>query len=129
MADRTPADALARARWDHELDPDHPWYVAWDDVPPRLRQEQVEFAEADIELLAAAGFRVVPEPDDTTRAARIVATYWRDHMMAEDGAALWGCAHPLAMVLAALGGETDPVQLGVDPESEAAAALSGDRGE
>ncbi len=42
MADRTPADALARARWDHELDPDHPWYVAWDDVPPRLRQEQVE---------------------------------------------------------------------------------------
>lgn len=69
MSDRTPADALARARWDRELDPDHPWYVAWDDVSPRLRQEQVEFAEADIELLAAAGFRVVPEPDDTTRAA------------------------------------------------------------
>ena len=61
MADRTPADALARARWDHELDPDHPWYVAWDDVPPRLRQEQVEFAEADIELLAAAGCETVAD--------------------------------------------------------------------
>lgn len=112
-SDRTPADALARARWDRELDPDHPWHVAWDDVSPRVRQEQVEFAEVDIELLAAAGFRVVPEPDDTTRAARIVATHWRDQMMAADGV-LRGCAHPLAMVLAALDGETDPVQLGVD---------------
>ena len=89
----------------------------------------IEDAHDCLDALAAAGFRVVPIPDDTTRAARIVATYWRDHMMAEDGAALWGCAHPLAMVLAALDGETDPVQLGVDPESEAAAALSGDRGE
>lgn len=62
-SDRTPAEALARARWDRELDPDHPWHVAWDDVSPRLRQEQVEFAEADIELLDAAGFRVTPEPD------------------------------------------------------------------
>lgn len=68
MSDRTPADALARARWDRELDPDHPWHVAWDDVSPRLRQEQVELAEADIELLDAAGFRVVPIPDDNTRA-------------------------------------------------------------
>ncbi len=124
-SDRTPADALARARWDRELDPDHPWCVAWDDVSPRVRQEQVEFAEVDIELLAAAGFRVVPEPDDTTRAARIVATHWRDQMMAADGV-LRGCAHPLAMVLAALDGETDPVQLGVDLESDAAAYLSGD---
>lgn len=74
-SDRTPAEALARARWDRELDPDHPWHVAWDDVSPRLRQEQVEFAEADIELLAVAGFRVTPEPDDTTRA---LATRLRD---------------------------------------------------
>lgn len=68
MSDRTPAEALARARWDRELEPDHPWHVAWDDVSPRPRQEQVELAEADIELLAAAGFRVVPIPDDNTRA-------------------------------------------------------------
>lgn len=67
MSDRTPAEALARARWDRELEPDHPWYVAWDDASPRLRQEQVEFAEADIELLAAAGFRVSSKPDDDTR--------------------------------------------------------------
>ena len=67
-SDRPPAEALARARWDRELEPDHPWHVAWDDVSPRLRQEQVEFAEADIELLAAAGFRVTPIPDDNTRA-------------------------------------------------------------
>lgn len=67
MSDRTPAEALARARWDRELEPDHPWHVAWDDVSPRLRQEQVEFAEADIDLLDAAGFRVTPIPDDNTR--------------------------------------------------------------
>lgn len=80
MSDRTPADALARARWDRELDPDHPWHVAWDDVSPRLRQEQVEFAEADIELLAAAGYRVVPMPDDNTRAdAHALAVRLRQH--------------------------------------------------
>lgn len=67
-SDRTPAEALARARWDRELEPDHPWHVAWDDVSPRLRQEQVELAEADIELLAAAGFQVTRKPDDNTRA-------------------------------------------------------------
>lgn len=75
-SDRTPAEALARARWDRELDPDHPWYVAWEDMSPRLRQEQVEFAEADIELLDAAGFRVTPIPDDNTRA---LAARLREH--------------------------------------------------
>jgi hypothetical protein len=33
-------------------------------------------------------------------------------------------AHPLAMVLAALDGEGDPVQLGVEPDSEAWAELA-----
>lgn len=57
--------------------------------------------------------------------ATVTTTYWRDAMMEADGV-LRGAAHPLAMVLAALGGETDPAMLGIDPDSDAAALL--DRG-
>lgn len=118
-SDRTPADVIAQVeviRYGFDVDEDD-----W---------EELGYLDARkiLAALAAAGFRVVPEPDDTTQAARIVATYWRDHMMAADGV-LRGCAHPLAMVLAALDGETDPARLGVDPESAAAAYLSGDRKE
>ena len=68
-SDRTPAEALAHARYTVEgYGEDHPWHVAWDAMRPTLRQELVEDAEVDIEHLAAAGFRVVPEPDDDTRA-------------------------------------------------------------
>jgi len=52
------------------------------------------------------------------RTARFVATYWRDAYMAMDGPARVG-SHGLAMVLAALDGETDPVQLGIAPDSAA----------
>jgi hypothetical protein len=113
MADRTPADALARARWDHELDPDHPWYVAWDDVPPRLRQEQVEFAEADIELLSAAGFQVTRKPDDNTRAlaARLRDDAKRNEdvavCMGELGAPCLRQATDLRAAAALLDGQTD----------------------
>lgn len=53
------------------------------------------------------------------RAARFVAEHWRDAFMALDGPARVGC-HPLAMVLAALDGETDPVQLGISEDQHAA---------
>lgn len=83
-------------------------------------------SEAHAELIAAAP-RLAAEVVRLRReldAARIVATYWRDHMM--DGGDLTRfAAHPLAMVLAALDGETDPVQLGVDAESAAARLLGG----
>jgi hypothetical protein len=45
-------------------------------------------------------------------AARFVADYWRQAMLASSESA-WA-AHPLCMVLAALDGETNPVQCGID---------------
>lgn len=68
-SDSGPAEALARARYEAEqFEPDHPWFVGWDDVRPTLRQGLVEDAEVDIEHLVAAGFRVVPERGGDTRA-------------------------------------------------------------
>lgn len=49
-------------------------------------------------------------------AARFVATHWRDAILRlppEDICRAY--SHPLAMVLAALDGETDPLQLGIEP--------------
>jgi hypothetical protein len=47
--------------------------------------------------------------------ARVVAEYWRDEMMSTDGP-LRACSHPLAMVLAALDGETNPMEMGTPPD-------------
>ena len=55
--------------------------------------------------------------------ATVVATYWRDAFMDLDGPLRAG-AHPLAMVLAALDGETEPAQLGIEDDAPAAAALN-----
>jgi hypothetical protein len=69
----------------------------------------------------------VPHLPRTVAIARVVAEHWRDaflhgparHMPMECRFA----AHPLALVLAALAGEEDPVQLGVEPGSPAAARI------
>ena len=50
------------------------------------------------------------------RAARFVATYWRDAVMASAELRRTGMSHPLAMVLGALDGETDPAELGIDAD-------------
>jgi hypothetical protein len=56
--------------------------------------------------------------------AQIVGEYWRDSIMADDGLRATGMSHPVAMVLAALDGETEPVQMGIPPdEYERRAAL------
>jgi hypothetical protein len=106
-SDSGPAEALARARYEAEqFEPDHPWFVGWDDVRPTLRQGLVEEAEDDIDHLVAAGFRVVPEPDDDTR---------------EDAAALvWACSTAL------LFGPSSRKRMA---DLLAAAYLSGDGGE
>lgn len=67
------------------------------------------------------------------RHARAVATIWRDAAIRYTGTEMsnefWKpVAHAMNLVLAALDGETDPNQLGVD-EDELAAALSGESGE
>ena len=49
------------------------------------------------------------------RNARIVAEYWRDEMM-KSGDPLRICAHPLAMVIGALDGETAPREMGIPDE-------------
>lgn len=52
--------------------------------------------------------------DALLRTARFVAEYWRDAVMGSDELRRTGMSHPLAMVLAALDGETDPAQCGID---------------
>lgn len=71
-------------------------------------------ADARAEALAAEILRL--------EIAREVAVHWRDQAIRT-----WGdspmpgrvAAHPLALVLDALDGQTDPAQLGVDPGSPA----------
>lgn len=61
----------------------------------------------------------------SVEVARIVADHWRVAAM-EGGDSLvpWRlAAHPLCCVLAALDGETDPRQLGIEEGSEAEAAI------
>lgn len=73
-SDGGPAEALARARYEAEqFEPDHPWFVGWDDVRPTLRQGLVEDAEVDIEHLVAAGFRVLPGSDAGALAERLLS--------------------------------------------------------
>jgi hypothetical protein len=62
-----------------------------------------------IEAEAAAPYR------EALENARIVAEYWRDEMMASEGA-LRACSHPLACVIGALDGETNPIEMGTPPD-------------
>jgi hypothetical protein len=49
-------------------------------------------------------------------AARFVATAWIADILADDVLRRTGMSHPVSLVLAALDGETDPVQLGLFPK-------------
>ena len=59
------------------------------------------------------------------RVARFVADHWRKAMASSPGTSF--AAHPLCMVLAALDGETDPLECGIDFEAHDAfrAAVNG----
>jgi hypothetical protein len=58
------------------------------------------------------------ESERRLEIARMVATSWSDAAMRWGSLPMEGrvCAHPLACVLAALDGETDPVELGIGAE-------------
>ncbi len=56
------------------------------------------------------------------RVARFVAEHWRDALMESEATQGW--SHPLAMVLTAMDGETDPVKLGIDGHAHAALAAA-----
>lgn len=57
--------------------------------------------------------------------ARLVATSWRDAAMRWGDLPMEGrvSAHPLACVLCALEGETDPLELGISPTDPAYEAI------
>jgi hypothetical protein len=55
--------------------------------------------------------------------ARVVAEYWRSQAMDSHDPSVRLLAHPLACVLDAFDGETDPRDLGVHPDHPAAAAI------
>jgi hypothetical protein len=55
--------------------------------------------------------------------ACVVAEYWRDQAMASHDPGVRIAAHPLACVLEAFDGETDPRALGVNPAHPAADAI------
>lgn len=69
-------------------------------------------------------FKEVSEVEkwEPARIAQAVAEYWRDESMKLDGPARM-MAHPLAMVLSALAGETEARELGI-PDDELARRLA-----
>lgn len=82
---------------------------------PTVEQEEI----AGLRARAAAA-------EATLRIARFTAEHWRNEMMKSDGTRL--AAHPCAMILTALGGETDPVECGIDDWAKDAfrAVVAGD---
>ena len=68
---------------------------------------------------------VVPAPNtQPARLADAVALVWIRALLDMEGGMRWA-AHPLSCVRTALAGETDPVQLGCDPDQRADALASG----
>lgn len=53
---------------------------------------------------------------DPLVVARFVADHWRQVILDKFPSDSKWAAHPLCMVLAALDGETEPTQLGLDPD-------------
>ena len=64
------------------------------------------------------------------RAGLFVARHWRDAVMASDDLRRTGMSHPIACVIAALEGETNPRELGLpeDADAEFVAALDREAG-
>ena len=96
---RTPATATGLRLWDG---PD----IDGTDFYLDIEQWQRDILAIEAEAQRSA-------PGERERAARFVATYWRDAYMASDLLRRTGGSHPLACVLTALNGETDPNELGI----------------
>ena len=79
--------------------------------------------ERDCEIQTSAVLAADPsiaadlELAEKAKVARAVAQVWLDVVMASDVLRSTGMSHPLAMVLAAFDGETDPVHLGCHPDA------------
>lgn len=63
-SDRTPAEVIARHRHERNC---RIYGLTFDRLAPQHQAECIAIAQSDVDALAAAGFRVTPEPDDTTR--------------------------------------------------------------
>ena len=79
-----------------------------------LNAEQQETLAALVDRLIAQA-RADPQPRIV--AARWVAQHWLTAIMANDSLRSTGMSHPVAMVIAALDGETDPQELGIAEEA------------
>jgi len=107
--DATPCANCAHPGLDHDEDD-------WD-----CSVRGCDCAEYELPGLVARRTALTASPEltveRTLRAARFVAGYWRDAWMEQYGKGDHGAGlvtHPLAMVLAALDGETDPMHCGVE---------------
>lgn len=66
----------------------------------------------------------LPDPGaDRVAIARVVAEHWRDWALNQAPEGMRWAAHPLALVLSALDGVSDPVDLGVEADSPNAARI------
>lgn len=81
-SDRTPADVIARARFEAGH------HTQWEHLSPEMQAVLIDAVQPDLDALAAAGFRVTPEPDDTTRA--LAARLRADAVRYEDTAQKMG---------------------------------------
>lgn len=107
--DRPAAYAAVRENW--------PTLQAWAEGEDVSGPDLLADARGLVAFLGGA-----PSADgQRLQVARLVATSWRD------AAVRWGSlqmdgrvtAHPLALVLGALDGETDPIELGISPTDPA----------
>lgn len=90
-------------------------------------KKAVEAERAEAQALR----RELDEALTVIRVAQAVGKYWIDAILASNELSRTGMSHPVAMVMAALDGETDPIELGISEDGHAAirAALAqgGDR--
>lgn len=125
------AEVIFTADWGTEADAEFTAHARQDvpDLVARVREleKSVRVHRESITRLdsikSERGARIVELEEenqklrDTAAVARYVADHWRE-AAATNG---WPvAAHPLSLVLAALGGETDPEQLGLNEEDRAA---------
>lgn len=95
---------------------DHALRVWLDSAIGLADRHGVDEATVHVHMLRLVRERLaaqVTAQEERLRAARFVATHWRDAVMASDVLRPTGMSHPLALVLAALDGETSPLHLGI----------------
>jgi hypothetical protein len=92
----------------------------WGEPDDRGWYTPIFTAHADDNLIAEATAHADAQASRALRAARFVAEHWRDETLAHQTPYMALTTHPLAMVLAAMDGETDPVHVGLNESAHEA---------